>query len=166
MTLDQYASIAEIFGLILVIVTLVFLAVQTRQNTQAMRAGTSQAIHEQMSRFYNLLSENADLAEVFVKGQKDPDVLTPAETARFFSFWLTACLTFQNLVGQTREGIVGTDLTYALSRNLVNMSKAPGFQAFWAQRKDVFEPHFQAYVDNEILPKAPGEGFIPYYERA
>jgi hypothetical protein len=46
------------------------------------------------------------------------------------------------------------------------MSKAPGFQAFWAQRKDVFEPDFQAYVEKEILPKAPGEGFIPYYERA
>ena len=35
MTLEQFAYLAEIIGMAMVVVTLIFLAIQMRQNTQA-----------------------------------------------------------------------------------------------------------------------------------
>lgn len=43
MTLEQYAAIAEIIGVVSVLVTLVFLTLQVRQNTRALKATTIQA---------------------------------------------------------------------------------------------------------------------------
>jgi len=43
MTLDQFANIAELIGLLIVILTLGFLALQIQQNTKALRATTIQA---------------------------------------------------------------------------------------------------------------------------
>ena len=42
MTIDQYASLAEIIGTIAVVITLIFLVLQLRQNTAAVRANTYQ----------------------------------------------------------------------------------------------------------------------------
>ncbi|MDH3990589.1 MAG: hypothetical protein OEV34_15755 [Gammaproteobacteria bacterium] len=44
MGLEYVANIAEIVGVILVVVTLVFLSLQIRQNTQALRSTTIQAV--------------------------------------------------------------------------------------------------------------------------
>jgi len=46
MALEYYANIAEIVGVILVVVTLVFLTMQIRQNTRALRSTTIQSVME------------------------------------------------------------------------------------------------------------------------
>jgi len=47
MTLEQYAYAAEIAGVIIIIVTLIYLAIQTKQNTLASQASVRQAVLEE-----------------------------------------------------------------------------------------------------------------------
>ena len=44
MTLEQYAYIAEIVGVIVIVTTLVYLAIQTKQNTAAVQSSVRQAM--------------------------------------------------------------------------------------------------------------------------
>ena len=44
MTLEQYAYLAEIIGVIAIVVTLIYLAVQTKQNTAAVQSSVRQAM--------------------------------------------------------------------------------------------------------------------------
>ena len=60
MALDQYANIAEIVGVVIVIVTLVFLTLQIRQNTRAIRSTTIQAVMQSEMAFNRILIENSD----------------------------------------------------------------------------------------------------------
>ena len=46
MTLDQIANIAEIFGMIVVAITLIFLTAQMRENTRATKSATASATAE------------------------------------------------------------------------------------------------------------------------
>jgi hypothetical protein len=46
MTLEQYAYLAEIIGVIVIVATLMYLAIQTKQNTTAVQASVRQAILE------------------------------------------------------------------------------------------------------------------------
>jgi len=49
MTLAQFANVAEVIGLIIVIVTVIFLALQIRQNTKALRSTAIQAtLHSEL----------------------------------------------------------------------------------------------------------------------
>ena len=57
--LEYYANIAEIVGIVLVVVTLVFLTLQIRQNTKAIRSTTIQAVMQSEMAFSNILVDNA-----------------------------------------------------------------------------------------------------------
>ena len=68
MALDQYANIAEIVGVIIVIVTLVFLTLQIRQNTRAMRSTTIQSVMQSEMGFVSIIVENVGTWDKVVTG--------------------------------------------------------------------------------------------------
>lgn len=59
MALEHYANLADIIGALLVIVTLVFLSLQIRQNTRALRSTTIQAVLSSEMEFGKILIDNA-----------------------------------------------------------------------------------------------------------
>jgi hypothetical protein len=60
MALDQYANIAEIVGLVIVVVTLKFLTRQIRQGTKAIRSTTIQSVMQSEMAFSQILVEKSD----------------------------------------------------------------------------------------------------------
>jgi hypothetical protein len=68
MNLDHIANIAEIIGVILVVVTLAFLTLQIRQNTQAIRAATMKSTMESEVEFAALLLQEAGVWEKILTG--------------------------------------------------------------------------------------------------
>ena len=61
MTLEQYAAIAEIVGVILVIASLIYVARQLRQNTEMIRAEARNSIVQQHMQELFSLVENPDI---------------------------------------------------------------------------------------------------------
>ena len=68
MGLDLYANIAEIVGVIIVIVTLVFLTLQIRQNTRALRSTTIQSVMQSEMGFMSIIVENAGTWDKVITG--------------------------------------------------------------------------------------------------
>ena len=68
MNLDQIANIAEIIGASLVVITLVFLTMQIRQNTQAIRATTMESAMKSEMEFAALLLQEAGVWEKILTG--------------------------------------------------------------------------------------------------
>ena len=68
MALEHYANIAEIVGVILVVVTLVFLTLQIRQNTRALRSTTIQSVMQSELAMMSILVENAATWEKISNG--------------------------------------------------------------------------------------------------
>lgn len=78
MQLDYLANIAEIAGVLLVVVTLVFLAAQIRQQTKALKSSTIQAVMQSEIALTSVLVEHADAWEKVLTGQS----FTPGEETR------------------------------------------------------------------------------------
>jgi len=68
MALEYYANIAEIVGVILVVVTLIFLTLQIRQNTRALRSTTIQSVMQSEIAMMSILVENAATWEKIISG--------------------------------------------------------------------------------------------------
>lgn len=83
MNWEAAGAIGEIAGALAVIVTLVYLSIQVRQNTKASRLSAVQAASENSSRFSELLAADTDLSELVWRGLRDPDSLDPVEARRF-----------------------------------------------------------------------------------
>ena len=66
--IEYYANIAEIVGVILVIVTLAFLTLEIRHNTRALRATAIQAVMQSEMALSSFLAEHADTWEKVLTG--------------------------------------------------------------------------------------------------
>ena len=95
MTLEQLANIAEVFGMLVVAITLIYLTIQMRQNTKALRSTAAQSAHEMAEAIYQPIMMDAALADVVIRGMRNSDALSEVETARFTAFWQGGFFTFQ-----------------------------------------------------------------------
>ena len=147
MNWDAIAAIGEILGAGAVVVSLMYLAAQIRiQNKESRMA----AMHEISLGFRESLNKfgEKEIADIFVRGNKDFDSLTEVETLRlitscaaFFRSWEEAYI--QNEGGRLEPRIWNT-----INRFYTTIFAAPSFQQVWSIRKDQFDDIFREFVDN------------------
>ena len=154
MTLEQYANLFEIVGGAIVIVTLIFLVIQLRQNTHALKCSTVLGSHNTTLTVYGMLVEDS-MIQVLVKGMPRPSDLTPVEKAKFHAFWTAALQNYQQTFYQIRAGTYDVDLYDGWWQVLRDNFLSPGFQLHWKQRKFILSPEFQEFVEQEVLKRTP-----------
>jgi hypothetical protein len=145
---EAVSGVAEIVGAIAVVVTLIYLARQIRQNTGALRSTATQAASDQAAESYRTLATDPVLAGIFIRGLERPEELSDVETAQFNSLWMHVCFNMQNWYVQTHEGFLDGSLLESWSRIMRPISVLPGFQAFWQQRRHIYTPEFGAFIDS------------------
>ena len=89
MTWEAVVAIVEVVGLLAVVVSLIYVAVQGRQNSELIRQNTfvarSSMVHETSvfySRFFELIAESSELAGIYHRGQNSEE-LDSDEVTRF-----------------------------------------------------------------------------------
>ena len=161
MNWEAISAIGELVGAIAVIVTIGYLAIQIRQNTSALRAVATQGVTDEAASIYQTLCTDPELATIAVRGWNAIDELNNSETARFYAYNMMTLFYLQNWYFQTRDGHIEVDLLASWTRILQQMVTTQGFQRFWNDRKMIFAPEFQRYVDDEAIGKASETAFKP-----
>ena len=85
MTLEHYAYLAEIIGVIIIVVTLIFLTVQARQNGMLLRSEARRTQVDKDVELIHTIIDSPDIAESFVS----PGKLQYDKKIRLY-FWLIA----------------------------------------------------------------------------
>jgi hypothetical protein len=167
MNWDAIGAIAETLGAIGVIASLVYLATQIRhsrdqmsQNTQALRAGSYQQLHEHIHDSVTN-APKADL-EMVRLGLQSFKSLSEADAFRF-SFWVTGfVLNIEAAHYQYRMNMLDEDRWRLHLSSLRGFLGMPGFSECWratlsgGQSMDM-SPDFVALVE-EILGEEPDRG--------
>ena len=154
MTLEQYANLFEIVGGAIVVVTLIFLVVQLRQNTRALMSATVLGSHNTTLTVYGMLIEDS-MIQVLVKGMPDPSGLSPVEKAKFNAFWTATLQNYQQTYFQIRAGAYDESLYDGWWQVLRDNFLSPGFQLHWKRRKFILSPEFQEFVEKEVMSRSP-----------
>ena len=156
--LDQYANLAEILGGGIVLVTLIFLVIQLRQNTRALKSATLQGSQANSISIYQMLVDESML-EVLIKGMPRPSELTPVERGKFNSYWAIALLNYQETYFQIRAGFYEPDLFDGWWQALRNNFLSPGFRLHWEHRSYTLSSEFRKFVDEQIMSREPTAGY-------
>lgn len=77
----KWSSVAEIISAIAILATLLYLAIQTQQNTQAIRVNSQQGLLEQQTEFLNVWVAEPELLLLFEKQN-----LTPLEFSKLYAY--------------------------------------------------------------------------------
>ena len=159
MPLDQIANIAEISAAALLVVSLIYVGIQIRQNTRAVRGSTLQMNTDFWGALFLRLAE-PEVARGYAAGMAGQPDIRPAHYTQFFFICRAMFLGFENQYYQFRQGILD-DATYlGYERSMqTQLLLFPGFRVWWQQSHAVFSPEFVARVDSmiECTPEAdPG----------
>ena len=109
MSLEDLGNVGEFVGAIAVVVSLIYLAVQIRQNTRSLRAGAFQQYRQQSAELRRLLAE-PDMASVYRRGLYSPDQLTEEERTRFAAMMVFAFNREENLFLLRKLGLLDETL--------------------------------------------------------
>ena len=156
MNLEQAYYLSQLVGSIVVVASLIYLAVEVRQNTRIAKLNSSHINTQVYTQFLDLISSNSELADIFRRGVNDIAGLTPVEQTRFSSLMGIA---FRNMFQQFQEydmGLISDDDWDTWNKALTEIITYPGIQAVWETRRSTYNERFQAYVDT-AAEKAVGK---------
>jgi hypothetical protein len=138
---DALGALGEIVGAAAVVITLVYLAVQTRQNTEAVRHAFARGVMEDANAWRFKIVENPDVSELFRNGLRDPESLDANDKYRFRMLLDALLFHWQHAV-QSGVPIPKANITRVLSQ--------PGGVWYWSRAKDVLTPEFVDFIQSQL----------------
>jgi len=155
MNWEAVGAISQIVGTVLVGITLIYLAIQLRQNTSALKSSTFLAISTLMGSTMEIFATHSDLAPLLIKAQAGLDKLSPDERARFGFLMMMAYRRVETVVVQRHLGFIDRDLTEGFERSALSVLHSKRVRQWWDASKDAFSNVFSAWVDEKLASNPP-----------
>ena len=147
MNWEAIGAIGEILGALAVVISLLYLAAQIRQNSRVVKGTSAQSITQTIQ---SELRWSGDMAEIMVKVINDPDSLTPIEAFKAGEWATAAMWARQNEYIQYQQQLIDEDVWYGCRGILENTFSIPWMRSWWQSfDKTVFTEEFLALA-NEV----------------
>ncbi|MEQ8694008.1 MAG: hypothetical protein RIC85_01610 [Gammaproteobacteria bacterium] len=155
MSWDAVAAIAEAAGAIGVLISIIYLASQVKQNTEESRINRSQNLVMANADVNALIADSPELAKIMRVGMLDFDALAEDEKFRFsvlyFSFMTKNDFGFH----QWQEGKLDARYWKRTEFELRTYLPLAGSLAWWQRDKSRFSEELVEYVDALIADSDP-----------
>ena len=146
-SLDASAKTAEVIGAVAVVLSLIYVGYQVQQNTQAIKSTVHMSLVDHVISTEGALLNNADLAEILVKGEADPDSLTPAEQYRAEAYYTFEFINWENAFLNYHKGFVDEKVWVAWDRSNYPDEESQAQFRFWQAHRQWFDDEFARHVD-------------------
>jgi len=164
MNWEAIGAVGEILGALAVVISLGYVAVQIRQNTEVTKDLAGQNLTTANSEINYLIASNDDLAKILYEGTKDRDSLTEHEQLRFNTLLFAIYNQFDFAYRRHREGKLEDASWKKIKYEIPVYLHLPGWLSWWHQDKIRFSAEFVAFVDKELSEFQPPSSIptMPY----
>ena len=154
MNWEMLSAIGQAVAAIGVIPSLIYLAVQIReQNKERRRAGIN-ILTAQWSDLVKTGQESRDFAEFFLRGIRSFDGLDAPDKLRFSAFFTRYARNCEGMFIYYRDGALEKALWDEVERTMIDYFAYTGVIEWWATRKHWLTDEFRAVVE-AIIAKNP-----------
>ena len=149
---EKTKIMVEAGGAIAVLLGLVFVAFELRQNTEAVEAATFQALTDASSNYILSIASDPELNRIVTTGHVDPAALNEQEYARYFmvnrSYWVR----MQNVYSQWQRGTLSND-DWLLYKSVIcssgeNLNSSQGLMQTFDEHRLLLTPKFVQFVEH------------------
>jgi hypothetical protein len=158
MSFEQISYLAQIVASVGVIVSLIFVGLQIRQNTGALQRNEHNSTMEQWTVIRQAIAQNRDIAELMTAGLQGERFLDAADQLRLEQMLQENAWASFHIWERTQRGIFPKGTFEATAGALLGtLLRTPGGENWWRQAKHIgFPPPFVADVDLVIGPSRTG----------
>lgn len=153
--LEDLGNLGDFLGSIGVVVTLLYLAAQIRQNTRQLKLDAESAktiafeeTNSDISRWIQEIVCNRDVAELWNRGLKDLDQLDETDRLRFNYLGMQLLQAWQ-IVYQRSSQVENQELWTTTILYFNMYSRSPGFRTLWETSKGLLLQDYVAAVESQ-----------------
>ena len=154
MTLDDLGNVGELVSAIAVVVSLLYLGIQVRQNTRTARSASFQELLNHIAQVNLRVGEDPDIADLYLAASECEFEPGSSEELRYRAFVQTTLRHWAHAHIQYSEGMITKDQWNMLTTGLPRVASLPAFRAIWTQVASGYESNFRTLVNSY----ANGEG--------
>jgi hypothetical protein len=148
MSLQDFGNLGEFIGAIAVVISLVYLAAQIRQNTRALHSSSYAQSAEQLWLVNLAVAQNSDLARIMAESAADKP-LSPEDTVRLEAALQLYFFGMENLFRQYERGLLDSDTWENVVRNAPHF--APSALDRWRMREGPLAKRLLAHLESRNL---------------
>jgi hypothetical protein len=149
----KLSAIAEISSTAVIVVTLIYLVIQTQQNFAALQANSRQvSISSDLQILETSVASRGELELLKFK-----DELTNEEAATLEGWLIMLVRSRENQWLQYRDGLLDRETWEAYLPGLLGNSSTPNTRRWWSNITPTFDPEFEAVI-NDRLATTPIDG--------
>ncbi|MDX1578075.1 MAG: hypothetical protein R3266_06305 [Gemmatimonadota bacterium] len=151
------STIAELIGAAGVVVSLIYVAAEIRQNTRQVeetnriqRVAQLEAAYENFSRLRQLSAQSAEVTQIWLLGLEDPEALNAVDRARFEAMLGEFLNASQVLYARVEEGGLYPEVWDDLVMYLETLLQQPGAREHWRTSREGYRSGFVAAVERSL----------------
>ena len=146
MNWETAGAVGEILAAIVVAITLIYLAIQTRLNKKAMESSAFSSIMQSWYNNHQLMIQSEEVALLHEKGQRDPNSLTKGEKLRFFMIVRVSVNAYSAMFQQYRSGQIDKQTWESVAFDIYVSQQ--GVRKYLNDQVHVYEQDFIEYVNS------------------
>ena len=147
---DAIGAIGEIVGAIAVLTSLLYLAVQIRQNTASMKSSTFQNAVTSISEVSLGIGTDEDTAGItYTAFTQGISALTDAQRFRFGLLMTGLFRNYENFWFHYENGVMEEHMWQGVRNAMLGYLEHPSVKIWWGERSSIFSPKFVAYIESQ-----------------
>jgi hypothetical protein len=150
-TLQTMSQLGEFIGGFGVIFTLVYLAIQVRNNTNSQRADMTARILERLSAQQHTFGFDVEANKFFMQCASDPTSLSIEDRSRFQWVMNEFLSSMEFLMQQYEVGNVEEQVWLRWAQTMDFWLSFPGIKTYWKGRATPYTEGFTTYIEQRLL---------------
>jgi hypothetical protein len=146
-TLNELGSLGEFISGLAVVVTLIYLALQIRHNTRAVRSSMHQDMVGSTARIAESVSDSPDVGRIVLKADEDYDNLTKEEFIRFEAYAERVFGNFESVFYSYRNSMIEQDLWESWEASYLADISRTAMRRFWHEDRPMHLRDYMEFID-------------------
>ena len=154
MTIQDWGAIGEVIGAVAVVISLIYLAAQIRQNTKQIEENTSavraSALHAGLTYAFNNRTatySDGETAEIYLRGLSAPENLSEVELLRFRLILANTVDAMWNMYSQTKMSGFSPETWEAQAETVKRVLNTEGGKWYWCNYRQEYNLEFANEID-------------------
>lgn len=151
MNWDALGAIGELLGALVVVVTLIYLAIQLRENTRMLRISAADRALAFVLEFTGDLAQHEEFSQLLTQGAEDWENLSESERARMAYVFFRMFKIFENIHYLYTIGNLDEETWLSWKTLLIMYAQGQGGKFYLNTRKLFFSKRFLDMIDSEVI---------------
>ena len=153
MTIQDLGSLGEFIAAVATVATLVYLAIQIRQNSQSVQTASEVSVSQKAADWLAQAVNDPSLGRIWDIAATDPDSLNEDEVRRFIWYVAEYFMLYEGQYSLYAKGYVSSRTWEAKAKILIGLLRNPLVSGWWDSEISAFTPEFFDYVESRRTEK-------------